>query len=332
MFLSNFEKYADRISQFFRQVDGGLASPQAVRRSYVGPGLPGALIGDFLARLLGEEFRQFQTKPAFHNLLCSIVNFCLTLRSAQLGVLAKALGEKDQLLELLVSGENSGHVMRKWIHSFDTGSPLFESSVFTAWTKRLIALCRRCEGNHLVSRQFRIWRDLQDLISHLTLALGTLASMPKKAPTLVPLENLRKLADRDKRPDTSSIRWKQTPSENSLIITPEDSSLLGNFGIAPPASERAIQDAITKLQRDETVKILKTLGDSFPCMPCHQVSIGGPPGDDAAEEELPLEQEEHTRSRRLFTELFGANLGMWRVCLSAQALKDLDQSQSEGKS
>lgn len=294
-FLTNFDKYAERISQFFRHADRSLVSMQVAGRPYVKPGLPDALIRDFLPLLLSDEFCHFQMKPAFHYLLISIIGFCLTIRHARLGALAKALGEKDQLLQSLVSGEKSGQVMRKWIHAFDTRSPLFESAVFTAWTKRLVALCRSCGGNHLVSRQFNIWRDLQNLISRLTLALDRSAPRP-------------------------------------ILIAPEDSELLGNFGIPPPASERALHNTLEQLQRDEMVKVLQALADSFPCRLCYEASACGPMGEATTEEEFPEEQAEQFENPELFTGLFGPDLGIWRIHLSAQALKDLGQSQFEGMS
>jgi hypothetical protein len=329
-FLSNFDKYAERISQFFRQADRGPASAQARRRSYVGPGLPDVLIGDFLLRLISDEFHQFQMKPVFHDLFSSVVNFCLTSRPTQLGVLAKGLGEKEKLLELLVSGENSSQVMKEWIRAFDTGGPLFNSKVFTGWAKILIALCRHCDGNHSVHQQFHIWRKLQDLIARLTEVLNTSVAIPKETPKLVPLENLRKLADGDKKSSATSARRTQNPSDTSIVITPEVNDLLEYFGIAPPASERALRNALEQLQRDETMKVLRALADTFPCRPCHQTSIDGSLAEATAEDEVPVEQEEKVRSPQLFTGLFGSSLGVWRIVLSAQALKDLEQARSEG--
>ena len=292
MFLSNFDGYAERISQFFRQVDGGPSSAQAKRNVYVGPDLPDVLISGFLLRLLDDGFNRFQTEPSYHGLFSSIINFCLTFSSAQLGMLAKALGEKEQPLESLVSGEVSGQVMRKWIHAFDMGSPLLESGIFAAWVKRLITLCGRC-GNHLVSEQFGIWRKLQGLIDRLAEVQSTFTSTSEKA---------------------------------KKEITQGDKDLLADFGIAPPASERALQNVLEKLRRDETVKVLRVLADSFPCRGCYIALTG----DVIAEEEFRTEQ--RTAVPLSFTGLFGSNLGIWRISVSAQALKDLRQSQSEGGS
>ena len=323
-FLSNFDKYAERISQFFKQVDG---SVQATRNAYVGSGLPDELVSGFLLRLLGDEFCRFQTKPSFHGLFSSIVGFCLTFRSAQLGMLAKVLGEKEQLLELLVSGENSGRVMRNWIYTFDTGSPLFVSNVFAAWAKRLVTLCGHCEGNHGVSRQFRIWRKLQDLTARLTEVINNFQSAPEKTPKLVPLEDLRQLTDSDKK--SSSARWAQNSSGIGLMVAQEDKDSLANFGIAPPASERALQNVLEQLRRDEVVKVLRVLADTFPCRPCYQTSMGGPVVG-LTDEVVQIEH--RIRGPASFTELFGTGLGIWRICISAQALKDLGQSRSEGTS
>jgi hypothetical protein len=269
-------------------------------------------------------------KPVFHDLFSSVINFCLNSHTAQLGVLARALGEKDQLLELLVSGENSSQVMKEWIRAFDASSPLFNPNLFTEWTKRLVTLCRRCDGNHFVSQQFHIWRKLQDLIARLTEVLNTSASMPKEAPKLVPLENLRKLVDGDKKSSNDGTRRKQNHSDLSILIPSEVNDLLGYFGITPPASERALRNALEQLQRDETVKVLRILANSFPCRPCHQASLGGSLAETTPEEEVPVEQEEKARGSQLFTGLFGSSLGIWRIFLSAQALKDLEQARSEG--
>ena len=297
MFLSNFDKYAERIFRFFRKVDEVLGSVQAKRNVCVGSDLPDALTSGILARLLTDEFGQFQTRRSFQSLFSSIVDFCLAFRSAQFGMLAKALGENEQLLELLVSGENSGQVMRKLVHAFNAGSPVFVSNVFAAWVKRLVALCDRCDGNHLVSEHLDTWRELQGLIVRLTEVLNVLTSTSEKA---------------------------------SEIVTQEDKDLLGNFGIAPPASERALQNVLEKLQREETVKVLRVLADSFPCRPCYQASMGDPLVKATTEAEFQTGKQ--ATGPVSFTGLFGTGLGIWRICISAQALKDLEQSRSEGTS
>ena len=282
MLFSNFDKYAERISQFFKQVDG---SAQARGNVYFEPGLPGALISGFLLRLLDDGFNQFLMEPSYHDVFGSIINFCLTFRSAHLEMLAEALGEKGQLLELLVSGENNGQVMREWAHAFDTDSPSFKSDVFAAWVKRLVALCGCCEGNHLVSEQSDNWQKLQGLIDRLAEVQSSFASAPEIPPR---------------------------------VVTQEDKDLLGDFGITPPISEGALWIVLEQLQRNETVKVLRVLADSFPCRTCYRAFTGEGFQQNAG----PLS----------FSGLFGANLGIWRICISAQALKDLRQSQSEGKS
>jgi hypothetical protein len=54
--LSNFDKYAERISQFFKNSEMASGPRHGGRRSHVGPDLPNVLIERFLLRLLDGEF------------------------------------------------------------------------------------------------------------------------------------------------------------------------------------------------------------------------------------------------------------------------------------
>lgn len=327
-FLSNFDLYASRISQFFRQLSANLvnsSSQKSRRKSCVGPGLADELVESLLIPLLGDDFQQFQLRSGFHDLFASVVNFCLPFRPRPLEELARRLGEKDKLLEALVSGETSSQVMKEWIQVFNV--TLFDPKIFGVWARRLVSQCRRCDNSHGVSEQTQIWQKLDGLIGSLTNIIPTSSEGSQALPSL---RNLRKLTDTDKKSGATS------GSQKSSFELPSDvCTALLYFQIQPPKSERTLQNALEKLQTDETLKVLQGVVGSFPCRPCYNSSTTARPSatksyDRYDEENWESSVAKPIRGSLLFTELLGRGLGIWRVFLSSQALKDLEEAQFEG--
>jgi hypothetical protein len=182
-----------------------------------------------------------------------------------------------------------------------------------------------------MSEQFRIWKKLDSLISNLLEIYKTFASIPKNTPNLVPFENLRQLTEVNRKSRTANTHRIQKQPDPAITIPPDVKDSLSYFGIPPPASERALQNALERLQRDEMIKVLQAVVDSFPCRPCYENSVSDIPNEKDEDEEPPPEEEVKARGSMMFTGLFGVGLGIWRIFLSAQALKDLEDAKFEGK-
>lgn len=325
-FLSNFDLYASRITQFFGQLNTGPVDPSkrgSRRATSVGPGIADALIDSVLLPLLGDDFQQFQLRPAFLALFSAVIEFCLSFRPRPLEMLAKRLGEVEVLLEALISGETSNQVMRDWINIFSI--TIFDFKIIGVWARRLIAQCRRCDGNHGVSEQIRLWQKLDDLISRLTDMVPARVEDTRSLPALM---NLRRLNDTDKKSGATSGMQK-----SSLELPADVGATLQHFQILPPKSDRALQNALEKLEKVEMLGVLQVVVESYPCRPCYVASIN--PSvvksyDRYEEENWETSAAKKTRGSLLFTDLLGRGLGIWRVFLSSQALKDVEESRYEG--
>lgn len=325
-FLSNFNLYASRISQFFKQLSANpVDSSTQRRRSCVGPGLADELIESLLLPLLGDDFQQFHQQLAFNDVFGSVIEFCLPFRPRPLEMLASRLSEKDKLLEALISGESSSKAMKEWINIFDT--TLFDFEIIKVWARRVIVQSRRCDSNHGVSEQIHIWQKLDSLIGSLN---DIVPIAPGNSRGLPSLRNFRRLTDEDKK--SGATTGVQKPS---LELSPDVSASLLYFRIQPPRSERALRNALEKLEKDEMLKVLHAVAESFPCRPCYNISTASRPlavksYDRYDEENWETSATKQTKGPLLFTDLLGRKLGIWRVFLSSQALKDLEDAQFEG--
>lgn len=325
-FLSNFDLYASRITQFFGLLNTGPVDPtnRGVRRaSCVGPGIADKLVESILLPLLGDDFQQFQLKPAFLTLFSSVIEFCLSFRPRPLELLAKRLSEVESLLEALVAGETSNQAMRDWVNIFSI--TVFDFKIIGVWARRLITQCRRCDSNHGVSDQIRVWQRLDDLIGRLTDMIPTRLDHNRSLPVL---QNLRRLNDADKKSGVTTGAQK-----SSFELPPDVGTALQHFQIPPPMSERALRNALEKLEKHEMLGVLRAVVDSYPCRPCYNASIK--PSvvksyDRYEEENWETSAAKTVKSPLLFTDLLGRGLGIWRVFLSSQALKDVEESRFEG--
>lgn len=325
-FLSNFDLYASRITQFFGQLHTGPADSSgrgARRASCVGPGIADQLVDSVLLPLLGDDFQQFQQKPAFLALFTVIIEFCLSFRPRSFEILAKRLGGVEALLEGLVAGETSNRVMRDWVNIFSI--TIFDFKIIGVWSKRLIAQCRRCESNHGISEQIRAWQRLDDLVSRLTDMIPARLDDNRSLPVL---QNLRRLNDADKKSGVTTGAQK-----SSFELPPDVSTALLHFQIPPPMSVRALRNALEKLEKDEMLGVLRAIVDSYPCRPCYNASINPSAVksyDRYEEENWETSVVKKVSGPLLFTDLLGRGLGIWRVFLSSQALKDVEESRFEG--
>lgn len=326
--LSNFDLYASRIAQFFSLLNKNSVnrSIQGIRRkSCVGPGMADELIENFLFPLLGDDFQQFQLRPPFLDLFTSIIDFCLPIGPRPLEALARRLAETGSLLEALVSSESSSGVVKEWVNIFST--TIFDAKIIGVWAGRLVTQCRRCHSNHDVSEQIAIWQKLDDLIGRLTDILQT---YPKSNPALPVSGNLRKLTDSDKKSGAAA-----RVQGSGFEVPPAVNDMLQYFRIQPAKSERALKNALEHLEEVETVNVLKAIVGSFPCRPCYEV-ITSPSAarsyDRFDTDNWGEAAAGAVRDSLLFTELLGRGIGVWRVFVSSQALKDLQQAHVEGTS
>lgn len=313
--LSNFDRYASRIAQFFTILNRNAVgrARQGVRRmSWVGPGIADELIENVLFPLLAEEFQQFQLQPPFLALFAAVIDFCLPYHPRPLEALGKRLQENEPLLGALVAGESTSWIMKEWISLFKI--TIFDTKVFAVWTRMLMSQCKRCESDHNIPDQIDRWRKLEDLIGRLTNIIYDRTSGQHAA-------RASEVSDVDRR----SIITPRVQS--GLVLPPDVNDALQYFRIESPTSDRLLTHALETLEMDETLRVLLATAASFPCRPCYETST------DPSAAKLYQRYEEDDwggAGSFLFTDILGHGIGIWRVLVSSLALKDMQDANSQG--
>lgn len=314
--LSDFDRYASRITQFFTLLNRNAISRarQGVRRmSWVGPGIADELIENVLFPLLGEEFQQFQLHPPFLGLFAAVIDFCLPYHARPLEALAKRLQENELLLGALVAGQSTSLVMKGWIGLFRV--TIFDPSLIGAWTRRLIAQCKNCESDHNIPDQIGTWRKLENVIGRLTSIIHDRTSGQLAVPASVV-------------PDMGGQSSNKTGAQGGVVVLPPDvKEALQYFGIEPSNSERVLMHVLETLKKEETLRVLLATAESFPCRPCYETSINP---SAATLNQRYKEDDLGTADSFLFTDILGCGIGIWRVLVSALALKDMQDAHIQG--
>jgi len=84
---------------------------------------------------------------------------------------------------------------------------------------------------------------------------------------------------------------------------------------------------IERLEKKESVAVLKAFGESFPCRPCYEISTD--PSKIVRNDWSDGDAWDRFKFLK-FTDLLGEKIGMWNMLISAQALEDMQQAQAEG--
>lgn len=112
-----------------------------------------------------------------------------------------------------------------------------------------------------------------------------------------------------------------------LCISCEGNHDIGKFGHIAATSQGALDKAMWRLEKEESIRVLRAVGESFPCRMCYEASTG------SASAQRNDRDQKDTWDRlgfSTFTELLGERIGLWRVLISSQALDDMQQVHAEG--
>lgn len=293
-FLAGIDVYGGRIAHFLQQLlQHNPLGQQTKEELDVKKGLTGQFIRRVLLPLLDHE--HLHGRDSMFELLISVIH--LGDRSG-LNLVVARIGKIPRLLAKLISDERSSGFLRAWT-STDLG-------VMRNWTATAVSLAEHCVSDHGIDQELARWHDLQELSTYLHKAVNAL-----KPPS-----------DHDvlRRP---SIR-------NVVNLPPPALPLLEAFGLAVPTYENAALAAIASLEGSETASIMGAVINSFPCRSCSQRGIQNDTGArpvaarDYAEQRLVADLDS-------FEGLLGTNLGIWKISLSSQAVKDLRRSKKEGR-
>lgn len=322
-FIAGFEVYGQRIAAFlqqlFRYIPPTALGQQTKEELDLKKALTGQIARHVLLPLLGHDYQYLHDRKALFELLVSVI--CLSDRSC-LDLISARLGEIPQLLAKLISEEHSSKFLLSW--------KITNPKTIQDWTGTAVGLAEQCESDHGVIQEIDKWRSLQALKECLHQASDLLKPLYPDSSSFsnsVPRGNIRRLSIGESRPKNV---YTNSATAQAVSLSSQALPLLELFGVKLPDSEHALLSTIENLEGAETSRIMKVVIGSFPCRLCllrgYQQSSGlrGSTIQTNFEgrlEELDLDS---------FEGLLGSNLGIWKISLSAQALKDLKHSEKEG--
>lgn len=243
------------------------------------------------------------------NILILGLHIVLKYPNPNLRRLGKAVSETEALLELLISHKQGSEIMKDWVGN--QYSSICEFSVLRAFTHRLVTLCSHCTHDHGTRDQSEQWQQL--------LELRELLQNLKEG-----FAKTRIINDRDK-----DANQKVKMSQHPLVpeIPTEVSTALASFGIqSRPTSERMVDTILQRLESETTSSILKSIVVSFPCRLCHETFDGT-----CALGDHHLKRDDERLITPAFNpEIFGKRLGVWKVLLSSQAVKNAQSASRSG--
>lgn len=322
-FVAGFETYGHRIADFLQQVHRYVPPTAFGQQTKEDLDSKKALTGQIARRvllpLLDHDYQHLHDHKALLELLISVI--CLSDRSC-LDLISAQLGALPELLAKLISGEHSSRFLSSW--------EITNPKIMQGWTGTAVSLAEQCESDHGVLQEIEKWRMIQALKTHLYQASDQhKSSYPSSSASFNPWPqgNMRRLSIGESGP--KNVHGNSARAQ-AISLSSQALSLLEIFGIDPPDSERTLLNTIESLEGIETSRIMKAVINSFPCRLC--LRRGYQEGSDRQKSTIQNSSEQRLESLDLdsFEGLLGSSLGIWKISLSAQALKDLRHSKKEG--
>lgn len=325
-FIAGFEVYGLRIARFVQLIPQH--SNLKVRNKekeeldlQLGKLLGGHVIKKIIIPLLDQRYQHLHTRDALLELLFSTVS--LADRSI-FDQLASGLGKARALLGRLISDQRSDNLIGDWIKCVGSSKETMQD-----WVEVSVDLAKNCERDHRVLSEMERWDLLTTLKLHLRQAYNSGASSQRKH-SVGTLQSESRASGSSKTVGVKGRRVSYTPAAIAPGISQDCIALLSQLKIAIPSSVRAIRDTIVHIETKETFPILEALLGSFSCRLCFIRGYGNTSEAIVSPVHADFESQEDAFESDSFEGLLGGGLGVWKIALSTQALRDLKHSGREG--
>lgn len=238
-----------------------------------------------------RTLRDFNVK-LLTSIIAPALETCLTSGVREGQSLATLLINHESVVKRLINTAGGAQAISSW-----TCSPVIhqqDAATLAAWTNQLAFSIQLCPSMHGLIDHLCRWDDLGRLMSCLRIDRNRYAELT----------------------DTTK-RAKHKPS---LMISTESTVLLNRFNLMIPESSRKLSEITERLEKVETIAIMKPFARSFPCSFCKDTlqrgaTIGQDNAVTANSHMVPM--------LRFGMEVFGHNCGTWEVLLSTPALSNL---------
>lgn len=256
------------------------------------------MVEKLMVRLLDDQYQHLRDMETTFVLLMSMLVLADHTGNRLRG-LASSLADIPSLLGKVISSDLSSGFLGDWVDSLGKSHP--NASTLGGWTKVAAHLIDRCAEDHNLEEVLDRWKSLNLLKEQLH----------------------------------ACERNSQSP-DYQIAFSGDQHTLLRDFGLIPPHSKATLKSTIDVVDITHTFGILTALIKSMPCRLCFSNCTGGvttsiltPHTRRGSGGNGWFDEPEDDKLQ--YADLLGQSLGKWKIVLSAQALKDLQNSASEGR-
>ncbi|KAI5810335.1 hypothetical protein BZA77DRAFT_172956 [Pyronema omphalodes] len=261
-------------------------------------------------------------------------------KPSQLKIVAQKLTEKPGLLESLVASPDGAKVIKQL---FTVHFVRKVTSICHNWASKLVGLVEYCSGSprcHGISYHVKRWRAFQEVIAAMEKILRATPKVlqqnrtyPHKDVFLIKKDDqhLQPFGSQKQRESVHKARATKSldappppPLPHNIIV------LLDELGMKRPESLRAVKVLLDHLQEQEIPDVLRYVLETFPCRPCHDISRESTTLQARKKRQESVDFGIFTKQPAQEEILFSSKLGLWKMLLSAKALKDIQRETQRG--
>jgi hypothetical protein len=323
-FQMNFDKYGENLINFmdfcykFKGDDSEKSDTKMIGHQMV----------EVLILLLDDTFNNLYTLETLSRIVIAGLQIGLLGSTANLKKLAIRLGEKEGLIEAVVSDQDGCPLV---LELFRKGSVVERPSACEKWARKLANLCSECPGSPYHAIKIEV-----DKVCMLIRACNDVRNAQRQHEL-----NLEKRFRDIREPAASLMRelnrdgtkgyFTSTTSDFKFPDLSEDTiAVLSDLDIKIPQSARYADIILERIQTIEIPELVCVLINTYPCRFCNELPISR----ESTFNLLPSEDEKRGKGDILEVPAedgyFGSKIGLWKVLLSAEALKDIQGQSSAG--
>jgi hypothetical protein len=246
-----------------------------------------------------------------------------------LGNLMTVLMDCGNLMKQLIADSSCSEVIRDWAHSSRT--TIQDSATLEMWTSMAVEMAASCPSDHGLVGEIQRWGALATLKTRLLeleliYAQQTGESQYQLAKSDLPLlASMTQLTQNDKKTQRALQQQPQYPLPD---LKDEVVGLLTVFSLPVPSSWRSLRNTIEILESEETITILCAAIATFPCRLCKEATCCVPRQTGVAT--LAAKEEDAELTQKPGLDVLGKRMGNWKVLLSKQALKSMQNLNRSG--
>lgn len=247
-----------------------------------------------------------------------------------LGNLVTVIADCGNLMERLTSDRSCSEVIKDW--ALSSRNTVRDAATLEMWTRRVMEMTSSCTSDHGVAEEIQRWSALMSLKSSLLELEHMHAQQTGKFQYQSSNSDLPLLAGMTQliKDDKKTHRARQQKPNDCLPDLKDDVvELLGAFDLPVPASCRMLRNTIERLESEETIAILCAAVATFPCRLCNEAAHHASSRPTEAANSATRDEDAEA-ARKLGLDVLGKRMGNWKVLLSKQALKSIQDLNHSG--